>query len=75
VDESTVADLHGTKTLLEARCSRRTTTGSLLPAIRAVDPRLFLEPGRYDPVLFEVDESRCTAAASSRSEVISSTSR
>jgi hypothetical protein len=66
----------GRKRLLGATCSRGTTAGvdSLLPAIRALDPRLFLESGAYTSALFDVDGSGCTAAGSSRSEVISSTS-
>ena len=66
----------GRKRLRGARCARGTAAGgdSLLPAIRAMDPRLFLEPGAYASVRFDVDDSGCTAAGSSSSEVISSTS-
>src|SRR6185295_8870861 len=67
----------GRKRLPGARCSPRTAAGvdALLAAIRAADPRLFLESGPYGPVLFDVDDSGCTAAGSSSSNAVSSTSR
>jgi hypothetical protein len=59
-----------------ARCPRGTAAGgdSLLPAIRALDPRLSLEPGTYASMRFDVDDPGRTAAGSSSFEVISSTS-
>jgi hypothetical protein len=47
---------------------------SLLPAVRALDPGLFLEPGAHASALFNVDDSDGTAAGVTRSEVVSSTS-
>src|SRR5215212_6239000 len=57
----------GRKRLREARCAGGTAAGgdSVLPAIRAMDPRLTLEPDAYASVRFDVDDPGCTAADSS----------
>ena len=63
----------GRKRLLGARCSRGTPEGVdlAMPAVRAFDPRLFLESGAWASVLFDVEDRGGIAAGSSRSEAIS----